>query len=1144
MNLPISDKLRNSCTLMQELQIFVDTANAPIFGIDKHGRVNEWNNKAAEITGFTRDEVMGQDLVEVYITEEFRASVKEVLDDALKGKEASNFEFPLFTKIDKKRVDVLLNATTRRDVGGDVIGVIGVGQDITERKKVEEEKVRVAKELQIFIDTANAPIFGIDAKGLVNEWNNKAVEITGFTKQEVLGKDLVEVYITKEFRQSVKSVLDNALMGKEAANFEFPLFTSDQRRVEVLLNATTRRDVTGSIVGVIGVGQDITEMRRLMEQETLLFQAQAANETKSQFLATMSHEMRTPLNVIMGMSQLMIDTHQTPEQCKFTEQIMTSSESLLILINDILDLTKVEAGKLELSSIEFDVRQVMEDAVDSVASKAFGKGLEICSYLDPMICTTAFGDPDRLRQILLNLLSNGIKFTNTGQIYVVVELEDQTVTHNTFRFKVYDSGIGITEEGQKKLFNRFSQVDSSTTRTYGGTGLGLAISKQFAELMNGTMGVDSREGKGSLFWFNAMFQKLPEDAVSAVTPAAFPQLGSDNIRYTVLVVAANETLRNSTLNMLEKLSLNAILVATSGEALAVEDRFDVVIFCPSVDSDGRGIFDDNENSALSNSGDSLITCRRTINTLRERLPMVKYILMCPINQLSQSSEFRAIPECVVLSRPARASHIHTALQSLLQNVALPEDLTSAAAKIRPVVDAAAGIRMIIFLKDQEQRTVLGAILTRDIIECFTCDSIEMLSRMLKHSNQHWSHHILFIELENDEVRLVATVCSKLRQIEKENDIKPALTIVGVVSVDAYADVRMHQESAKIGVDLLVSKPVQRDMVNKVVDTKLYETRSSQLLTHAQGPERSELQTISSTLKSSDDDRKKLRVLVVDDDSGQRMVLKSMLTKEGYDVDCAEDGVQAVRAVACVSYDVVLMDGFMPNKTGWEATADIRADESRRGAMHSLTIIGVTGATSKDDEIKCRQAGMSDMITKPVKREQLRAKVQQWTKNVDIGSAASQADERHSDTESRGSNEGIESPILASSNVLFLCSDKGQCTIVKSILRQLRIVLHVAGNSEEALDCLKKVPLDCIIIDTNILSTIGEVEIVVRKIRDVTGPLVLSMPIFAVSDLDDVDGLMAVGFTDVISKPVERAAFHGMLTRHGIPRNQGTFPCLC
>jgi PAS domain S-box-containing protein len=249
----------------QELQNFIDSANAPIFGIDAKGLVNEWNNKAAEITGFTRDEVMGQNLVEVYITEEFRASVKEVLDNALQGYEAANFEFPLFTK-DQKRVEVLLNATSRRDVTGLVIGVIGVGQDITERKKAEQEKSRVAKELQNFIDTANAPIFGIDAAGLVNEWNNMAASITGFTRKEVMGKNLVEVYITEEFRASVKEVLDNALMGNEAANFEFPLFTKDQKRVEVLLNATTRRDVSGNVVGVIGVGQDVTE-RKLAELE-------------------------------------------------------------------------------------------------------------------------------------------------------------------------------------------------------------------------------------------------------------------------------------------------------------------------------------------------------------------------------------------------------------------------------------------------------------------------------------------------------------------------------------------------------------------------------------------------------------------------------------------------------------------------------------------------------------------------------------------------------------------------------------------------------------------------------------------------------------------------------------------------------------
>jgi PAS domain S-box-containing protein len=250
----------------QELQTFIDTANAPIFGIDANGLVNEWNNKSAAITGFSREEVLGRNLVHDFITKEYQVSVKEVLDNALQGRETANFEFPLYTK-DQRRVDVLLNATTRRDVNGYVVGVLGVGQDITERKQVEIEKTRVAQELQTFIDTANAPIFGIDANGLVNEWNNKAAEITGFSKEEVLGKDLVHAYITEEFRASVKQVLDKALSGMETANFEFPLFTKNERRVEVLLNATTRRDVTGAIVGVIGVGQDITERKHAEEEK-------------------------------------------------------------------------------------------------------------------------------------------------------------------------------------------------------------------------------------------------------------------------------------------------------------------------------------------------------------------------------------------------------------------------------------------------------------------------------------------------------------------------------------------------------------------------------------------------------------------------------------------------------------------------------------------------------------------------------------------------------------------------------------------------------------------------------------------------------------------------------------------------------------
>ncbi|MGK0426961.1 MAG: PAS domain S-box-containing protein, partial [Ulvibacter sp.] len=179
-----------------ELRQFIETANAPIFGIDNNGLVNEWNQTSEKITGFSKEEVLGKDLVETYITEDYRDAVKQVLDNALKGKETANYEFPLFTK-DGQRIMVLLNSSTRRDAAGDIVGVLGVGQDISEMDKLRTESESVAKELRQFIETANAPIFGIDSKGLVNEWNETSEKITGFKKADVLGQDLVQTYITE-----------------------------------------------------------------------------------------------------------------------------------------------------------------------------------------------------------------------------------------------------------------------------------------------------------------------------------------------------------------------------------------------------------------------------------------------------------------------------------------------------------------------------------------------------------------------------------------------------------------------------------------------------------------------------------------------------------------------------------------------------------------------------------------------------------------------------------------------------------------------------------------------------------------------------------------------------------------------------------
>ena len=247
--------------IANELSMLVETANAPIFGIDDSGLVNEWNRKAAQITGFSKDEVMGRSLVKDFITADYQNAVQEVLQNALRGEETANFEFPLYTK-EGERVEVLLNAATRRNAVGTVTGVVGVGQDITDRKDAETRVSLLAADLRLLIDSANAPIIGIDAFGCVNEWNNKAAEITGYTQAEVTGRYLVRDFIIDEYKVAVNSVLSKALQGKETDNFEFPFITKSGQRVEVLLNATTRRDTAGKTLGVLGVGQDITELKQ------------------------------------------------------------------------------------------------------------------------------------------------------------------------------------------------------------------------------------------------------------------------------------------------------------------------------------------------------------------------------------------------------------------------------------------------------------------------------------------------------------------------------------------------------------------------------------------------------------------------------------------------------------------------------------------------------------------------------------------------------------------------------------------------------------------------------------------------------------------------------------------------------------------
>ena len=551
--------LRESKAVYQSL---VESLPLAVFCKDREFRLTFGNRRFCDALKKPLQEFVGKtdfDLFPPELAEKYRSDDIKVLET---GEVLDELEE--FSRADGSQREVHVLKGPIRDATGEIVGIQGMFWDVTAHK--EAVRATEARYRELF-ENANDLVYTADLEGRFTSLNKAGEIITGFTREEVIGSD-ISVLVAQEYIDMAREMTRRKMATHERTTYEIEILTKAGGRVPVDVSSRLIYE-KGAPVAIQGIARDVTERKRSEEQLRAAKEAadeakriaESASRAKSDFLANMSHEIRTPMNAILGMTELLLDTELTTTQRNYLKMVLESGDSLLTLINDILDFSKIEAGKLDLKSEVFSLRESIGDTMKSLALRAHDKHLELALHVHPDVPIRLEGDVGRLRQILVNLVGNAIKFTEQGEVVVDVKSEAPG-NDGRLHFTITDTGIGIPPEKCETIFEEFVQADSSTTRSYGGTGLGLAISTRLVEMMDGRIWVDSDVGRGSAFHFTAQF------AVAEGEPVERPKIEHVVVSGTpVLVVDDNATNRCILEEVVGNWGMRPTVVSSAREAI-------------------------------------------------------------------------------------------------------------------------------------------------------------------------------------------------------------------------------------------------------------------------------------------------------------------------------------------------------------------------------------------------------------------------------------------------------------------------------------------------------------------------------------------------------------------------------------------------